>query len=189
MTRYQLKICSFIKLLLFLFSANTVFAQAVDGVVSQRQFEINARADQALQELFDTNSNAVELFENAAGYAAFSATKGGFFVTVGGGTGVLVDKASDSRTYMRMGTGGIGIGAGIQTFNLVIIFENQFILDAFKSGGWDSSATAQAAAGQAGISVGSSFVDGIAIYQLTDKGLMAVADVASTRFWVADNLN
>ena len=56
-------------------------------------------------------------------------------------------------------------------------------------GGWDSSATAQAAAGQEGVTVTSSFIDGMAFFQITDKGLMAAADVAGTRFWVAENLN
>jgi hypothetical protein len=56
-------------------------------------------------------------------------------------------------------------------------------------GGWDSSATAQAAAGQEGINLTSSFIDGVAFFQITDKGLIAIADVAGTRFWVADTLN
>jgi len=90
---------------------------------------------------------------------------------------------------MRMGMGGLGIAIGAQTYDLVIFFENQPILEEFMDGGWDTSANAQAAAGQVGYTATSSFVDGVAFFQLTDKGLMAVADVASTRFWVAKNLN
>ena len=56
-------------------------------------------------------------------------------------------------------------------------------------GGWDASTSAQAAAGTDGITLTSSFVGGVAIYQLTDRGLMAQADVSGTRFWVIDELN
>ena len=164
-------------------------AQAVETELAQRQLGIDTRAERTLETLLESNSGARQLFEQAAGYASFSATKAGFFITAGGGTGVLVDKTTENRVYMHMGTGGIGIGIGAQTYDLIIFFENQPILEAFKGGGWDSSANAQAAAGQVGYTATSSFVDGVAFFQLTDKGLMAMADVASTRFWVAKNLN
>ena len=34
----------------------------------------------------------------------------------------------------------------------------------------------------------SSFIDGVAFYQITDKGLMAHADISGTKFWVNDEL-
>jgi hypothetical protein len=52
----------------------------------------------------------------------------------------------------------------------------------------DSSATAEAVAGQEGVAVRSSFIDGVAFYQITEKGLMAHADVSGTKFWVNDEL-
>ena len=61
-------------------------------------------------------------------------------------------------------------------------------LDKFTAGGWDSSATAEAAAGKEGKSARASFYDGVAYYQITDKGLMAHADVTGTKFWVSDKL-
>jgi lipid-binding SYLF domain-containing protein len=89
---------------------------------------------------------------------------------------------------MRMGTGGVGLGIGGQRYSLVMLFETAERLDKFIAGGWDSSATAEAAAGQEGIAFRSSFVDGVAFYQITDKGLMAVADVSGTKFWVNEEL-
>ena len=164
-------------------------AQDVDVELEQRRLEIDTNAQRGLDELLASNEGAKALYEQAHGYAVFTATKAGFLVTGGGGTGVVINKATGDRVYMRMGTGGIGLGIGAQTYDLVILFETDAVLTAFMDGGWDSSATAQAAAGQEGITVTSSFIDGMAFYQLTDKGLMAVADVAGTRFWVADNLN
>ena len=116
-------------------------------------------------------------------------TKAAFIVSGGSGTGVVVNKATEQRTYMRLGTGGIGFGIGAQRFDLVILFESDAVLNRFVQGGWDSSASAEAAAAQEGVSVRSSFIDGVAFYQLTEKGLMARADISGTRFWTIDELN
>lgn len=159
------------------------------GLESRRQ-EIDSRAAATLDELFDTVEGARALYDRASGYAVFTATKaGGFFVTGGRGTGVAVDKSSGQRTYMRLGTGGLGFGIGAQRYDLVILFESPDQLDRFIQGGWDASASAQAAAGTDGVAVNSSFVDGIAFFQMTNRGLMAQADISGTRFWPIDDLN
>jgi lipid-binding SYLF domain-containing protein len=165
-------------------------AQEEAGGPTARQAEIDANAGATLEKLFEAEPRAREMFDRAAGYAVFTATQaGGFFVTGGGGTGVAVDKTSGRRTYMRMGMGGVGLGIGARRYDLVILFESDPYLDRFIQGGWDASATAQAAAGREGVAFTSSFVDGVAFYQITDRGLMAQADISGTRFWVANRLN
>ncbi len=159
-----------------------------DSVLERRQ-EIDERAEATLSKLFAQQGAVRSLYDRAAGYAVFTATKAGFIVTGGGGTGVAVDKSSGQRTYMRMGTGGIGLGIGAQRYDLVILFETDAHLDRFTRGGWDASTTAQAAAGRDGVTATSSFIDGVAFYQITDRGLMAQADVSGTRFWTVDELN
>ena len=164
-------------------------AIAQESVDATRQ-EIDANANVALEKLFAEVEPTRDLYERAAGYAAFAATKaGGFFVTGGTGRGVAVDKINGSRTYMRLGTGGLGLGLGAQQYELVILFEDIAHLNRFIEGGWDASASAQAAAGTEGIAFSSSFVDGVALFQLTARGLMAQADVSGTRFWPIDDLN
>ena len=128
------------------------------------------------------------LYGKAVGYAVFTVTKGGFIVSGGGGNGVAVEKSTGNRTYMGMGLGGVGLGIGGQRYSLVVLFETKDRLDKFTAGGWDSSATAEAAAGKEGKSARASFYDGVAYYQITDKGLMAHADVTGTKFWVSDKL-
>ena len=164
-------------------------AAAQDDKAAERRQEIDTRAQQTLEKLFEAQGSVRDLYDRAAGFAAFTATKAGFFVTGGGGTGVAVDKASGQRTYMRMGTGGVGLGIGAQRYDLVILFETPAHLNRFIQGGWDASTTAQAAAGKEGVTFTSSFLDGVAFYQLTDRGLMAQADVSGTRFWSVDDLN
>ena len=140
-----------------------------------------------LDELMNSQSAVRDLYGRAVGYAVFTVTKGGFIVSGGGGNGVAVDKSTGSaRTcgwarrhrarYRRA------------TLCLVMLFETEDRLDKFVAGGWDSRATAEAAAGKEGIAVQSSFFDGVAFYQITEKGLMAHADVSGTKFWVNDEL-
>jgi lipid-binding SYLF domain-containing protein len=155
----------------------------------QRREEIDLNATQTLEELFSRDADAQELYDQAAGYAVFSATKAGFVVSGGRGTGVAVNKDTGTRTYMRMFTGGVGLGIGAQTYDLVLLFETGQRLEDFVNGSWDANTSAHAAAGTDGIGVASTFVDGLAVYEVTDKGLMAWADVAGTRFKVVDALN
>jgi len=169
------------------FVAGPVFAQASTDVQARRQ-EIDSAAQTTLDGLINKEAAVKDLYGRAAGYAVFTVTKGGFIVSGGGGNGVAVDKGSGQRTYMRMGMAGVGLGIGGQRYGLVILFETADRLNKFVAGGWDSSATAEAVAGQEGVAFRSSFIDGMAIFQVTDKGLMAWADVSGTKFWVTDEL-
>ncbi len=167
-------------------STSAALAQG-SAEAQQRRQEIDSNAQSVLDELLQQEA-ARNLYGRAVGYAVFTVTKGGFIISGGGGNGVAVDKASGQRTYMRMGTAGVGLGIGGQRYSLVMLFETKDRLDKFVAGGWDSRATAEAAAGKEGVSVQSSFFDGVAFYQITEKGLMAQADVSGTKFWVNDEL-
>jgi lipid-binding SYLF domain-containing protein len=169
------------------FGVGPALAQG-DASVEERRRQIDGSAQATLDELLKTHAGVRDLYGRAAGYAVFTVTKGGFIVSGGGGNGVAVDKATGQRTYMRMGTGGIGLGIGGQRYSLVVLFESADRLGKFVAGGWDSSATAEAVAGQDGVAVRSSFIDGVAFYQISEKGLMAHADVSGTKFWVNDAL-
>lgn len=167
-------------------STGAALAQG-SGEAQQRRQEIDSNAQVVLDELL-MQEGARDLYGRAVGYAVFTVTKGGFIVSGGGGNGVAVDKGTGQRTYMRMGTAGVGLGIGGQRYSLIMLFETKDRLDKFIAGGWDSRATAEAAAGKEGVAVQSSFFDGVAFYQITEKGLMAQADVSGTKFWVNDEL-
>jgi lipid-binding SYLF domain-containing protein len=174
--------------LFVIMSFGLLTAHAQDGAATRRG-EIDANAQATLEKLFAQKGNARELYDQSVGYAVFSATKAGFVVSGGRGTGVAVNKGTGARTYMRLITGGIGLGVGAQNYDLVVLFQTESKLSQFIAGTWDASTSAQAAAGREGVTFMSSFVDGVALYQITDKGLMAWADVSGTRFHVVDDLN
>lgn len=171
--------------LLLLGGSDAVLAQ---DKKARDQSEINATADEVLKEFLEMNG-ARALFDKAAGYAVFKVTKAGLGASGAGGNGVAIDKATGNRTYMRMGSAGVGFTFGVSRYDIVILFESAEKLAAFTKGGWDSAATAQAAAGTSGANVGSTFFDGVAYFQIGRRGLMASADVSGTRFWFADELN
>jgi lipid-binding SYLF domain-containing protein len=88
-----------------------------------------------------------------------------------------------------MGTVGVGLGLGGKKYQVVFLFENAERFNGFIEKGWQADTSATAAAGTAAAEAGTGFVEGIAIYQITDKGLMANADIAGTKYWKDDKLN
>ncbi len=88
-----------------------------------------------------------------------------------------------------MGTGGIGLGIGAQSFQVVFLFEKDETFANFIDGKWDAGAAASAAAGTDGANAATTFTNGIAIYQMTEKGLIANADISGTKYWVNKKLN
>ena len=160
-----------------------------DEKVAKNRAEIDKEADEALAELFATVEGGKALYDKAAGYATFHVTKAGLGVSGAGGQGVAVDKTGNARVYMNMGAAGAGLTFGATRYDIVILFETTDRLTGFKTGGWDSAATAQAAAGSESAGVGATFFEGVAYFQIGNKGLMASADVTGTRFWVNEDLN
>lgn len=173
--------------LVLIFSAHLAAAGG-DSKAAKDRNEIDANAAAVLKE-FRAMKGADAVFGKAAGYAVFRVTKAGFGASGAGGGGVAVNKRTGARTYMRMGSAGVGLTFGASRYGIVILFETPEKFAAFVKGGWDSSATAQAAAGTKSAEVSSTFFDGVAYYQIGKRGLMASADVSGTKFWVADNLN
>jgi lipid-binding SYLF domain-containing protein len=160
-----------------------------EAKASEKRQEIDTVAKEALDTLLATSPNARKLYEKAHGYAVFDNLKIQFLVSGGGGAGVAVDKETDARTYMKMGTGGIGLGLGGQKYQVVFLFESKKTFDNFVDNGWKAETSAQAAAGKAGAGGASNFTDGMAVYQMSDKGLMASVDITGTKYWKNKKLN
>jgi len=160
---------------------------AASGLAERRQ-EILDMSKAALNELRKDKS-AAQLIDSAYGHAVFDTTKGGLIVTGAGGTGVAMRKNGSNPVYMHMGSGGVGLGAGLENYKFIVLFENEDTYKRFIDGEWSGGATAQAAAGRDGAAVVGKFNNGVAVYHITDKGLIAQADVSGVRFWPSDRLN
>ena len=154
-----------------------------------KRAKIDAEAKGALDEALSKSENAGQLFAKAYGWAAFDNLKIAIGWSGGGGNGVAVNKTNGARTYMKMGTVGVGFGLGAQKYQVVFLFQDEKTFRKFVDKGWQADATAQAAAGTAGAGAQTGFVNGIAIYQLSEAGLMASADIAGTKYWTNKKLN
>jgi lipid-binding SYLF domain-containing protein len=156
--------------------------------LAERRSEILNMSDATLAEL-RKDPTAAKLLGASYGQAVFDTTKGGFIVTGAGGTGVATRKGDRNPVFMHMGEGGIGLGAGGEKYKLVLIFENEGVYKQFVDGQFKAGASAQAQAGREGAAAVGKFDNGVAVYRLNDKGLIAQADVTGVKFWPSDRLN
>jgi lipid-binding SYLF domain-containing protein len=154
-----------------------------------KRMKIDETAQEALNTLFAGNPKAEDLFEMSYGWAVFDNLKLAFGFSGGGGNGVAKERVSGEKTYMKMGTAGIGIGLGVNTYQVVFLFQDSRTFQNFVEKGWQAEATASAVAGESGAEAKTDFSNGMAIYQITDKGLMAHADIAGTKYWKNKKLN
>ncbi len=151
--------------------------------------KLDNTAEESLLTLFAENPKTRELYLRSYGWAAFDNLKLALGVSGGGGNGVAVVRATGDKTYMKMGTAGIGVGLGVKKYQVVFFMQDSQTFDQFVDKGWQADAAAGAVAGKAGVEVMTDFVNGLAVYQLTEKGLMANADIAGTKYWKNKKLN
>ena len=79
----------------------------------QKREAIDEMASMTMDRLLSESPQAKRLFGKSVGYAVFDNLKMAFLVSGGGGVGVAVERATREKTYMKMGTAGIGIGVEI----------------------------------------------------------------------------
>jgi lipid-binding SYLF domain-containing protein len=154
-----------------------------------KRMKIDETAQDALNKLLATRPKAEDLFEMSYGWAVFDNLKLALGFSGGGGNGVAKVRVSGEKTYMKMGTAGIGIGLGVNKYQVIFLFQDPKTFNNFVEKGWQADAGATAAAGKHAAEAKTDFVNGMAIYQMTEKGLMANADIAGTKYWKNKKLN
>jgi lipid-binding SYLF domain-containing protein len=132
--------------------------------------------------------------QKAAGYAVFSNVGINLiFLSAAGGSGVAHDNKTNRDVFMKMVSGGIGIGLGVKDFRGVFVFANADGLKSFVNSGWEASAQADAAAKageKGGAAAGAITVaPGVSLYQLTENGLALQATIQGTKYYKNDDLN
>ena len=154
-----------------------------------RRKVVDAMAGETMERLTIVNPKAKELLEKAYGYAVFDSFKFGIALSGAGGSGVAVDRKTGKRTYMTMGSAGIGLTLGGQKYKIIFLMQDSESFERFVTKGWYADASARAAAGKEGGASATAFVNGLAIYQLNESGLMASLDISSTWYSLDAELN
>lgn len=163
------------------------------GTVEDRRLAVQDMKTEVLNTLYSNKPDVRMQLPDAAGYAVFSnANVNLIFASVGGGYGLLRDNRSGQDIYMKMGELGLGFGAGVKDFRIVMVFHTAEALDRFLENGiaFGAQADAAAVADEQGVAFGGEVtVDNITIYQMTQSGLALQATIKGTRFWEDDELN
>jgi lipid-binding SYLF domain-containing protein len=179
----------------FLFTLASPLTAARKSADEKRD-EIRAMHDEVLAELYKLNPDARAKVRNAAGYAVFSNVGINLVLaSFAGGEGVEVEKGllSNTETYMKMGSAGVGIGLGVKDFRAVFVFSSKDKLRTFVESGWDFSGQADAAAKSdkkgAAASGAGNLAEGVEVFQITKNGLALQATLQGTKYWKDKDLN
>ncbi len=161
---------------------------------AERQDYADDMAARSLEDLYAEQPEVRDLIAESPGYAVFSNVSTQLLIlTSGNGYGVVVDKGSGERTYMKMFEAGAGLGVGLRSLRMVIVFREQDAMDAFVNDGFefgaDANAEAKADDDTGGAAAGAAvFNDDMAVYILSDAGLALRVALKGTKFWQDDEL-
>ena len=159
----------------------------------QKRTAVQEMRTRVLNDLYAQKPDVREQIRNASGYAVFSnANVHLILASFGAGYGLLHDNETGRDTYLRMGELGVGFGAGVKDFRLLLVFHTADALHRFAEYGVAVGAQADAAAvaSEQGAAVGGELtLDNITIYQLTESGLALQATLKGTKYWPDRELN
>jgi len=178
-------------LVLMLAPANP--ALAAKGTIAEQQAAVRKMRDEVLAELYQRDASVKQKVNKAEGYAVFSNVGVNLiFASVAGGKGVVVDRKG-KEVFMKMASGGIGLGLGVKDFRAVFVFRTKAKLQQFVEKGWDFGAQADAAAqsgDKGGAAAGAvSAVPDVDVYQITKNGVALQATLQGTKYWRDADLN
>jgi lipid-binding SYLF domain-containing protein len=151
--------------------------------MGQTQADKDAKAvADTIDQLKKSDPVLVTWFSASYGYVVFPTIgKGGAGIGAASGDGRVYEKGAyigDARVTQLT----IGAQLGGQTFSEVIFFETKDALDRFKQDKFEWSAGLSAVAAAEGASKDAKYTQGVAVFTLAKKGLMAEASVGGQKF-------
>ena len=159
----------------------------------QKREKTRKMANQTLKDLYKLEPRAQAAIQNSAGYAIFNNLNTNLFVlSTARGAGIAISK-SKQETFMKMISGGVGLGIGVKDYRVVFVFETDAAFNSFFTSGWSGETSADAAA-KAGKSGGSatgaiSVAPGVSVYQITKNGVALQLTLQGTKYYKDDDLN
>jgi lipid-binding SYLF domain-containing protein len=188
---HRMKLCAALAAVAFFCShATEASAQSPE----EQRAEIRKMRQGALAHLYKVHPAARKDIQTAVGYAVFSNVGINLiFLSVAGGSGVAHDNKAKRDVFMKMVSGGVGIGLGVKDFRGVFVFSDHDAFKRFVDSGWEASAQADGAAkaGSKGGAVAGAITvaPGVSLYQLTENGLALQATIQGTKYYKNDDLN
>ena len=97
-------------------------AKAADSP-EEKKAKIQQAATQTLQDLYKLQPSAQDAIQKAAGYAVFKNFGTNLLVvSTASGAGVATNNQTKQQTYMKMISGGAGLGVGVKDFRVIFVF-------------------------------------------------------------------
>ncbi len=163
------------------------------SIVEKREFVAEMKSS-TLERFYQEIPEGRELINKSEGYGVFSNVGVNvILLSAGNGYGVVTDSKTGEETYMRLGSGGVGLGLGIKDFRAVIVFHDMETMRRFIDTGWEFGAEADATAksgdkGGAAEAAGT-IKNAMSLYQLTETGFVLQATLKGTKYWQDNELN
>ena len=164
------------------------------NTAEEKRQAVQQMRSETLAELYELRPEARNEIDQGVGYGVFSNIGIKLILlSAGSGWGIVRDGQTGQDVYMKMVSGGVGIGLGVKDFRGVLVFTSEQALGSFIEGVWNASAQADAAAKSGGKGdAWAGAIDvapGIKLYQLTQHGLALQATITGTKFWKDDELS
>lgn len=162
--------------------------------IAEQKATVQKMSDDSLQEFYAKNPDLKQKISQAAGYAIFKDFGVDIFIpSTESGWGMVYNKATGEKTFMKMFSLGVGLGMGIRDFRALFVFNDQDNITKFIHSGWGLGIQGNAVfrfgdvgdgfAGAAEIS------PGVTLYKITRNGIALHATVQGTKIWNNENMN
>ncbi len=154
---------------------------AIPAQVARAQ-ATKADADEAIANFKAKDPTLQTFFDNSVGYVIFpNVAKGGLIVGGAHGDGLVFENGKViGRATLSQAS--IGAQAGGQTYSELIFFETPAALQEFKQSNLEMSAEVSAVAASEGAAKSARYQNGVAVFTLPKKGLMAQASIGGQKF-------
>jgi lipid-binding SYLF domain-containing protein len=114
---------------------------------AEKKAAIRQQRDEMLAQLYAANPAMKKVIKQAAGYATFKQVNVNLLLlATANGYGVVVDNPTRKETFMRMGSLGGGVGAGVKDVRVIFVFHDPQVMKQFIQEGWQFGGQADAAA-------------------------------------------
>jgi lipid-binding SYLF domain-containing protein len=115
--------------------------------IADKKADIHKQHDEMLSQLYVSSPEMKRVIKKSAGYATFSLVNVNLLLlATGNGYGVVMDNKAREETFMRMGSLGGGIGAGVKDVRVIFVFHDAKVMKTFIDEGWQFGGQADAAA-------------------------------------------
>ena len=143
---------------------------------------LSAEVQEAVARLKEKDPGIKRFFDNAYGYAVLPKVfKGAFWIGGAYGKGQVYEK-NRMVGYCSMSQATLGFSFGGEFFREIIFFRGKSDLDRFRTGEFTFSAQVSGVALTAGAAAKADYKYGMAVFVMTDKGLMVDASLGGQKF-------